>query len=551
MRAMGGSLIEQPQSAGRALLRARAGATVGSLTAALALGILGGLGGASPVERILPVVAIPVAVAIVACAGDSWLFGARPWVSVGFSIQVVSLSAPVVAQLPQLPAAAIVLGGALSYGTITGAALASCSFEPENGSRRLVGLSALTIILTVAWSVTAVDPYDEPACLRTCVSTGAPLADVVPAFSALVVETAGVWTAATLAAAAVLRHHSSTVPATTALFCIAAVSAVPLARVVAWWSTEPTIALLAVPGIAALPLALVCWPRGVREAAARAAVGRIASALNEGRDEDLLDQVQFRVEDGGWIDSTGTLVAEHTDWMLVTRGGEPLARVATANVVTTPALAAVWVLTLENARLLAMTRRRTRELRLEQRRIVRTGDAEARRLERDLHDGAQQRLVSAMFFLSAAAEDGPDAPDTSAAISELRTALAELREISHGPVPATLKEEGVWSTLREAVRRRSFEVEWGVVPAELDDDAGAALFVSVISALDRVDADDLAVVKVEAERDEDRLRATISVPGRRFDTTELTDASDRLGAVGGSLTARPDGRLEVSVPCAS
>ena len=106
-------------------------------------------------------------------------------------------------------------------------------------------------------------------------------------------------------------------------------------------------------------------------------------------------------------------------------------------------------LALENERLQAEVQARLVELRESRARIVEAGDAERKRLERDLHDGAQQRLVGLSLSLRLARLQLATgaAPDAVARLdraeSELREAIVELRELAHGIFPAVLADEGL------------------------------------------------------------------------------------------------------------
>ncbi len=96
------------------------------------------------------------------------------------------------------------------------------------------------------------------------------------------------------------------------------------------------------------------------------------------------------------------------------------------------------------------------ELNASRARIVAAADEARRRIERDLHDGAQQRLVSLALELHAAAADAVAGPDElreelARASSEVTAALDELREISHGIHPAILSEGGLGPALRRTL----------------------------------------------------------------------------------------------------
>ena len=99
------------------------------------------------------------------------------------------------------------------------------------------------------------------------------------------------------------------------------------------------------------------------------------------------------------------------------------------------------------------------ELRASRARIVEAGDAERRRLERDLHDGAQSRLVALKLLLSSArlrARGGGGDLDAmiGEAIDELDTSLSELRELARGIHPAVLTDRGLEPALRRSPRAR-------------------------------------------------------------------------------------------------
>ena len=98
-------------------------------------------------------------------------------------------------------------------------------------------------------------------------------------------------------------------------------------------------------------------------------------------------------------------------------------------------------LALENERLHAELRAQLEELRASRARIVEAGDIERRRLERDLHDGVQQRLVTLSLAVGLAIAEHGDDPKLARAQQELRLLLAELRELAHGIYPVALAEE--------------------------------------------------------------------------------------------------------------
>src|SRR5262249_27359815 len=128
-------------------------------------------------------------------------------------------------------------------------------------------------------------------------------------------------------------------------------------------------------------------------------------------------------------------------------------------------------LALENERLQAELRAQLAELQASRQRIVAAGDDERRRLERDLHDGAQQRLLSLGLALQLArARLGPHANGATELLTEadheLRAALDELRELARGIHPAVLTERGLAAALRSLVDRALVPVSIAAVPSE-------------------------------------------------------------------------------------
>ena len=100
------------------------------------------------------------------------------------------------------------------------------------------------------------------------------------------------------------------------------------------------------------------------------------------------------------------------------------------------------------------------ELQASRTRIVEAGDAARRRLERDLHDGAQQRFVSASLLLRLAQRKADPAlqAELERVGAELQAGLAELRELAHGIHPAVLSDRGLRAAVDTLAARASFPV---------------------------------------------------------------------------------------------
>lgn len=193
-------------------------------------------------------------------------------------------------------------------------------------------------------------------------------------------------------------------------------------------------------------------------------------------------------------------------------------------------------------------------------RLVRASFEEQRRLERDLHDGAQQRLVALgmrLRVLQRSAElPARASDDLDAAVAELGTAVAELRRLAHGVRPSAL-DDGLPAALGE-IAARVPGVELDVrIPEIPDDIAITTYFVvseAVANALKHAGAERIRVVVASGS---DALRVTIDDDGcgGALPSGGLTHLSDRVGALGGDLSiVSPAGegtRIEVTLPCAS
>jgi signal transduction histidine kinase len=170
------------------------------------------------------------------------------------------------------------------------------------------------------------------------------------------------------------------------------------------------------------------------------------------------------------------------------------------------------------------------ELRASRARLVHAGDAARRRLERDLHDGAQARLVGLALLLRTArmraADDGELAAVLDRAQEELQTSLAELRELARGIHPAVLTDRGLEPALEALVSR---------VPVPVTVQAGGAgrLPGPVESAAYFVVSEALANVAKYARATE----AAVLV--RRYDGRVIVDVAD--DGVGGADVARGSG----------
>ena len=217
-------------------------------------------------------------------------------------------------------------------------------------------------------------------------------------------------------------------------------------------------------------------------------------------------------------------------------------------------------LALENTRLQAELRAQLAELRASRARIVEVADAERRRLERDLHDGAQQRLLALGLALQLLRERSADPELLGQAEADLQTALRELRDLARGIHPTILSEQGLGPAVRSLADRAAIPitVEAGEerYPAAIET---AAYFV-VAEALNNIAKHAAArSAAVTVDRRNGRLQVGISDDGCGGAVATagggLQGLADRVAAVGGSLTVASEPgagtTLQVELPCDS
>jgi PAS domain S-box-containing protein len=199
------------------------------------------------------------------------------------------------------------------------------------------------------------------------------------------------------------------------------------------------------------------------------------------------------------------------------------------------------------------------ELAASRARIVQAGDAERRRLERNLHDGAQQRLVSLALMLRLAARRHPEDETLGQAGEELAEALKELRELARGIHPAVLTERGLEPAVRALADRSQLPVELSVdVDGRLPDPVEAAAYYVVAEALTNVAKyAGASEVTVGVHRDNGQARIEVRDDGiggaDAGGGSGLRGLADRVEALGGRLQIdSPRGAgttLRAEIPC--
>jgi signal transduction histidine kinase len=194
-------------------------------------------------------------------------------------------------------------------------------------------------------------------------------------------------------------------------------------------------------------------------------------------------------------------------------------------------------------------RRKAEELQASRARIVVAADAERRRIERNLHDGAQQRLVALAVKLRLASRFVDTEPEQTRSMleelrDELKEAVEELRSLAHGIYPPLLMDQGLAAALGSAARRATIptRVEAGSLgryPSEME----AAAYFCCLEALQNSmkHAGPAATVIVRVWEEAGALRFAVTDDGAGFDPAAkgagsgFVNMRDRLGAIGGSL----------------
>jgi signal transduction histidine kinase len=195
----------------------------------------------------------------------------------------------------------------------------------------------------------------------------------------------------------------------------------------------------------------------------------------------------------------------------------------------------------------AQLRDRLEELRASRARLVQAGDAERRRLERDLHDGAQSRLVAVSLLLRSAqmrAKKGDDeqlSEMLGRASDELQQGLNELRELAHGIHPAVLTDRGLEPAIEALVSRAPVPVEVEAEPERLPPPVESAAYFVVSEALTNVAKYARATrASVAVRRVNGRVTVEVADDGvggaDAARGSGLRGLADRVAALDGTLT---------------
>ena len=290
--------------------------------------------------------------------------------------------------------------------------------------------------------------------------------------------------------------------------------------------------------------------RLLRELALRPAPSRWRDAVAAALDDASLRLAYWDPARGSFRQADGTALERPTPgdgrhWTAVDFAGRPVAALTTDEALAAEpelldAAAQATLIAVRSGHLES-------ELRDSRRRLMEAGNDERRRIERDLHDGAQQRLVALRVRLEAAAER-PDLPRAtrialSACGADVDEAIDELRRIAHGLYPALLEQYGVAEAVRSASRHTALAVR--IVDEGLGRWSTAVestLYFCCLEALQNVakHAGPYATATVRLGAADSGVWFAVEDDGVGFDVERvdgvgLSNMCDRVAAMGGSL----------------
>jgi signal transduction histidine kinase len=336
--------------------------------------------------------------------------------------------------------------------------------------------------------------------------------------------------------------------------------------------TQETLERARVIALATVPFAFLAGllrSRVAGAAALRALVARLGErrpgalrdALADALGDPTLELAYWLDDREGWVDGTGAPFelpppGSGRSCTPVERAARPIAMLVhvprpSDDGDLVAAVGGAAALALENERLDAELRANVQELRASRARIVESADAARRRIERDLHDGAQQQLVALALSLRMARDRVEHDPTSAVELldtagKDLEAAIHALRELARGIHPALLTDRGLGPALDALAGRMPVPIEIAATPQERMPAAieAAAYFVVAEAVTNVVRYAGATHATVELARDGDRLVVTIADDGiggaDPAAGSGLRGLADRVAAL--------DGRLEVSSP---
>jgi signal transduction histidine kinase len=270
-------------------------------------------------------------------------------------------------------------------------------------------------------------------------------------------------------------------------------------------------------------------------------------------------RIHYRLSNGGFVDSAGApspplggtttrIMRENELIAVLSHRPRLLDAPGVAEEVTRVAR-----LALDNERLRAEARARLVDLAASRSRVVDMAEDERRRLERDLHDGAQQKLVALALEIQLATlqldpDDAATRHQLEQARSETTAALAELRQVARGLYPRELADEGLGAGLDALADTSGATIDVRSMPERrLPAQIESAAYFVIASCSRTPDAREVAVTIVDEEQ-----RIVVEVEADVL-PPDLTRLRDRVGALNGSVVVEGGAAaaLRVELPCGS
>jgi signal transduction histidine kinase len=268
--------------------------------------------------------------------------------------------------------------------------------------------------------------------------------------------------------------------------------------------------------------------------------------------------------DGGWVTSDGRVAQPGPDVIDLRRLGEVSARIEFDPAYCDRGVVAAVVheasAEIDNLGLRAELAKQVEQITESRARLAGAHLEERRRMERDLHDGAQQRILAIALQLRSARVNGHDAvlrAEVDRAITDLALTVQELRDLAGGLQPAALAGGGLRAATDELASRIPVRMKLDVVdqrfPASVESAAWFVIAEAVSNVVKHARVDEVAI---QVSADTSQLRVAVlddGVGGVDPQGRGLQGLADRIAALGGVLSAgdQPDGgtRIEAVLPC--
>jgi signal transduction histidine kinase len=412
----------------------------------------------------------------------------------------------------------------------------------------------------VAVHVLGYNPFADPGCARVCADLAAPLGFALSAQGAIAIVAGLTIVAAGFGAAAVVTSGAPSTLIVCGLAAFGLLAVLAMSRWVAWGDPRVSSWLILVSPLAPGIVAGAICAEVLKTARSRRAVSDLVDSLSF--PQQSLGVVYAVPDSRRWVDADGRESSADEVGVVLRDESGPVTRLASLPgtddadllVSLTPAVK----LALRNAQLSAAASARLTDLHASQRRIIDTGDAERRRIERDLHDGAQQRLVSVLVHLQLVSRDltASDQQVILEADRRLRTVLGNLRRLDLDSFPETLVTEGLQVALEELVATSKAPAELHASIGRMPHDIERAIYAfaaTVVALAPHRPASAQVALQIWEDGAAVHVHAHLeAVPG--LSPSALSEVADRIGAVKGNISVGPPVNGSISIeavmPCA-